>query len=153
VDVFDSNIWVHGFTEQSGRPHELLAKLRDHQHEQVRVSPYIYEEVRAAFHRSAMGQEVLDLERRFVNFVRKCDFVEEPEHDAVGEMELENIRELATIRTLAQTLGCQAKDAPIVVVAYDLPGFSTIYTTDKSFAEIDLRRHFRNVAIRHVTPP
>jgi len=153
VDVLDSNIWVHGLTETEGQPRQLLTQLRDHKRERVRVSPYIYEEVRAAFHRSEKGEEVLTLERKFVNFVQKCEFVDEPEYDAVGEMEIETVRNLSTISALAQVLGCQPKDAPIVVVAHNQPGFSTIYTTDKSFAETDLRRHFRDVSITHVKPP
>lgn len=138
--VLDSNAWVFAITGR--RDYAMLPQLLLQNNVPIHVNAYIFDEVFVAFDRSLAGSEVEETKQRFAEFVAKHDGVYGPTQDALRNMDLGRVRSSPTVEMLSRVLGVQAKDVPILVLAWQVRDDSpTIFTEDKPFAEFDPAAH------------
>jgi hypothetical protein len=112
--------------------------------------------VSEAFNRAATagGDEVREMKKEFNVLVAKCHNVEFPGHQAIGQMDIHEVRRQQPVRLLASAWGIQAKDVPIMMFAEQLSGESTVFTTDGPLADFDPESAgVDGVAVEHVPTP
>lgn len=97
MDVFDTNIWILGFTESSPRAAALVEEVLDGDRD-VSVSAYIYEKILEAFERTGLSRAKKD--RTITNFAA----IVEKSHNIVSpaQLDLRNI-DLKTVQSHAGT--------------------------------------------------
>ena len=139
MDVFDTNIWVFGITETAPEPVRLLREAENGDRRVV-LDAYIYEEVREALNR-ATSVPARDVEATFENFATRVvnsPYIDGPGYEAVQQMNLGLVRESPEANLLGDALGIQAKDVPILRLAYEWRHREpTIYTNDRSFSQFN----------------
>lgn len=147
IDVFDSNIWKYGLTDSVDRAADLITDVRQGERNVV-LDAYIFQEVVNAFQRELTGEQQDRALTGFSEFVWKCESVELRNPGAVEDLETWDVRTAPENKLISKLLGCQAKDAPILVLAvecrqrnwtndWDLyrPIVVDIHTADEPFAE------------------
>lgn len=141
VDVFDSNVWILGFTESAPRPRTLVEEAIDGERV-VALDAYIYQEVFDAFERQLSGRLHDRVKANFAEVVADSDSIVMPDPARVEDVHVEAVREETEIQLVARLLDCQPKDAPVVVLAYeyredgaiDRRQAAVVHTTDDDFA-------------------
>jgi hypothetical protein len=79
--------------------------------------------------------------------------IEAPSSREVSESLLREQRSASTVQTLARVCGIQAKDVPVLVLAFEHRDCEpTIPTNDESFAEFEPAAHsLPEISIEHVS--
>ena len=156
MDVFDSNIWLHGCLYRNSEPAQLVTEAARGERD-VTVSPYIYSEVINRFrnpkgrHDFGCTEEAMNL---FTDLVVGSETITVPRHKAVKEVDVNELPREPEYQLLARLLSIQAKDAPVVADAWGLGRKVDLYTCDLELAECDLSSHgIGIVTTHHVTPP
>lgn len=152
MDVYDSNVWVWGLTEKAPAAVEKIDEVRAGDR-YVGISAYIHGEVTEAFNRAASAEnsEIREMKREFNVIVAKRHNVEFPGHEAIGSMDIHEVRRQQPIRLLASAWGIQAKDVPIIMFAEELSGETTVFTTDDPLADFDPERaDIDGVVVEHI---
>jgi hypothetical protein len=155
VDVYDSGVWVYGSLRRAPEAVALMEEVVERDH-YVAISAYIHGEVTEAFDRSmvAGGDDIREAKKRFNAIVAKRHNVEFPGHQAIGQMDIHEVRRQQPVRLLASAWGIQAKDVPIMMFAEQLSGESTVFTTDGPLADFDPESAgVDGVAVEHVPTP
>ncbi|MCU4802722.1 hypothetical protein OB920_20380 [Halobacteria archaeon HArc-gm2] len=155
MDVYDSNIWIHGLV---GGCEEAIALIDEviHNPVHVGVSAYIFDEVMENLQRADLDQEVIDsAQTEFAAIVHENHTVHGPTQEELRQMDLGVRRRDDRVEMMAEVLGIQAKDVPILVYAHQLAQQpdtpeSTIVTADREFSRFDPHQHFQNISIRFV---
>jgi hypothetical protein len=153
VDVYDSSVWVYGSLRRAPESIALVEEVVKGDRS-VAISAYIHGEVTEAFDRSmtAGNDDIREAKRRFNTIIAKRQNVEFPGHEAIGSMDIHEVRRQQPIRLLASAWGIQAKDVPIIMFAEELSGDSTVCTTDGPLADFDPEgAAVDGVTIEHVT--
>ncbi|QLC35779.1 hypothetical protein EFA46_016100 (plasmid) [Halarchaeum sp. CBA1220] len=139
MDVFDTNIWVFGITETAPEPVRLVEEAESGDRRVV-LDAYIFEEVREAFGRSKSVPDS-DVEATVENFATRVvnsPYIDGPSTEEVRQMDLGLVRESPETNLLGDAIGIQAKDVPILRLAYEWRHRDpTIYTNDRSFSQFD----------------
>lgn len=142
MDVYDSNIWVLGLTGEVAAAETLVAEAASADRF-VSVTPYIYSEVYEAFKREFKGEKAMAHVTDFSTLIAHSETVDAPSQSAISAVELSEVRNRDENILLSGVLGCQIKDVPIIVAAFqrykDSGDNVTIYTADKDFADTDLQ--------------
>ncbi len=113
------------------------------------------QEALAAFDRtqslSAVDRDAVKT-RFLTRLTRMTGLIEAPSSRDVNKSLLGEQRSAAAVQTLARVCGIQAKDVPILVLAFEHRDRApTIFTNDKSFAEMDPAAHsLPEISIEHV---
>jgi hypothetical protein len=85
---------------------------------------------------------------RFYGVIRKCESIIVRQEDVYSESTLSVVRNRAHNQLLSQLIGVQAKDAPILTIAYDYYHRSPlILTDDGEFGELDTTA----IGLSHIT--
>ena len=114
------------------------------------------QEALAAFDRTqSLSSEDRDaVKTRFlIRFTRMTGLIEAPSSRDVSESLLREQRSAPAVQTLARVCGIQAKDVPILVLAYEHRDRDPkILTNDKSFAKFEPAAHsLPELTIEHVS--
>lgn len=134
MDVFDSSVWLWGLLTDEPEPVRLVDDVVDG-NRRVAVSAYIHDEVIRGFDRvNRAGIDVGTAQMEFNSTIASRDNVLFPGQAEVGRTNAPEIREQPEMRLLGTILQIQAKDAPIVVFAFDIDEETTLYTADENFA-------------------
>lgn len=137
IDIFDSNIWILGLTERNVEATALLQEVWDGDRS-VAVSAYIYDEVFEAFDRDLSGADIQQAKNNFSNLVFKSQHVDGPETEEIKNMDLHRVRRAAVPTMMSRVIGVEAKDIPILVLAWqnreDEP---TVFTADRPFSRFE----------------
>ena len=138
MDVYDSGVWVYGALRRAPEATTLVGEVVDG-NRRVAISAYIHGEVTEAFDRSvtAGADDIREAKKRFNAIVAKRHNVEFPGHEAIGKTNIHRVRRQQPVRLLATAWEIQAKDVPIIMLAEQLDGESTVYTTDGQLADFD----------------
>lgn len=106
------------------------------------LDAYVFQEVVNAVHAGYQGQAVSTFLTRFANIVNRCNTINGPQQQAVSQMNVARVRDMREVKVLAEVLDIQAKDAPIVCLAWEYAASSpTIYTHDKPFSSLSPTNH------------
>lgn len=141
LEIYDSNIWILGFTRSETRCSECVRDaIRGER--LVVLDAYIYQEVFDAFGRILDGEEHDRTKQNFATVIYDSDGITMPNPDRVAGLDVATVREKSELKLIARLLGCQVKDAPLAVLASECrnspPGSErcevTIRTTDEDFA-------------------
>jgi predicted nucleic acid-binding protein len=145
MKILDTNVWVYAFTGESSRAFELVEEIARGDAETV-VDTYLYLEVISAFERSEHLDhvDVTEAQDQFGQFVwsRRFETVHaEIDDDAVPQRadvmtKLEALRIDSYNRLVARILQVQAKDAPVVHLAYQAGRDTHVFTNDSGFASL-----------------
>jgi predicted nucleic acid-binding protein len=154
VIVLDSNLWVFGTLEANDRAERLLDEIEAGTTTSA-VSAYMLREILNAFGRvpGLSGSERDRLVTAFCRRLSQMDgLVDAPSRRDLSDQLLEETRKATATRLLSAVLGVEAKDVPILVLAYrDVDREPTVLTNDRSFAQLDLSRQgVPAVDIEHV---
>lgn len=155
MDVYDSNVWIWGLTEKAPAAADKIDEVRDGDR-YIAISAYIHGEVTEAFDRAATAgsNEIREMKKDFSVIVAKRHNVEFPSHDAIGKMDIQEVRRQQPVRLLATAWDIQAKDVPVIMFAEHLPGESTVFTTDGPLADFDPgSAGVDGVTVEHVPTP
>lgn len=135
--ILDSNVWIHAVTV-GGESQHLLEEIIYGSQQSV-VNAYISEEVRCNIDNNReIDRDLRDRAlEQFFSTVSQCPDIRDPELEAVEQMDLDAEQE-QTYNELIGALGdIQAKDAPILTLAYRFLAYQpTIYTNDEEFAQL-----------------
>ena len=135
--IFDSNIWILGFTESHEAAKNLIRRHTRGEYT-IYISAYIYDEVYQAFDRSLKGSAVDEAKQNFSQFIAGNDHIEGPSQQELKEMDIDRVRNLPENKMLGRILGVQTKDIPIVVFAWMHRQKSPeIFTLDRPFASFE----------------
>jgi predicted nucleic acid-binding protein len=141
VIVLDSNLWVFGTLEANARAEQLLDEIETGATTSA-LSAYMLEEILSAFGRvpGLSGAERDQLVTTFCRRLSQMDgLIEAPSQRDVTDQLLEETRTATQTKLLSAVLGVEAKDVPILVLAYRHASREpTILTNDESFARLDL---------------
>ncbi|RKD88634.1 hypothetical protein ATJ93_4292 [Halopiger aswanensis] len=145
VDIYDSNVWVHGLTRKSADAEARIQEVIDNER-CVLVTPYIYEEVDQAIQRDSDNQQAADeLRDRFAQMMSN-PFISDPNYQEVSDVDLGAVRSDPTVQAFAEVLEIQAKDVPILQAAQQCSNPNpTIFTNDEDFYELSERRERYNL--------
>lgn len=150
--ILDSNIWIHAVTV--GGESETLLNEIIHGDRRAAIGPYINEEVRCNIdddHSIDRGVRDTALEK-FYRAIVKCPDIQNVDREDVGDVDLESVREKAHYKLIGAFGGIQAKDAPILTLAYRfLTHRPTIVTNDEEFAELSPAEYgVPEISIQHL---
>ena len=156
LQVFDSNIWLHGCLFRNSEPARLVDEAA-RGHREVDVSAYVFNEVVHRFENPKGRYDRTHTEEAkqlFSDIVVHSESVQAPTQRAVestdlGEREIQPANQL-----FARVLDIQAKDAPVLAGAWRQDRYVDLYTCDLQFASCDLFAHgISHIPIHHVEPP
>lgn len=134
-DIFDSNIWVLGLTQNHHQATRLVKDARQGSRE-ILVDAYIFEEVFQAIDRTHQ-QKKHQLKTAFANIVHNSQNIVSPSQQTVSKMNLQSVRSEIYIQLIGELLDIQAKDAPIVLLARNYKSYMpTIHTNDRGFGKL-----------------
>lgn len=155
MDVFDSNIWITGFTGKSADAIQLINEVRQNQRS-VGVDAYIFEEVIQAFDNSGNPQKH-NLKTAFAQFVNNHQMVDGPTQNAVSGMNLTRTRNQPEVMVIADVCSIQTKDAPVLCLAYQIneihQNSPIIYTHDRPFSNMNPNQHnLSQISLQHIPP-
>lgn len=133
MDVYDTNVWIFGLSDQDSRAGQLVQQAI-HGDRHVAVDAYIYQEVLQNIGDGVSNNEREDIKNAFATFVHKSDTIYGPTHEQVDEVDIYDERGKYETLLIADAVWCQPKDAPIVTLAYRTAlsneGESTIFSND-----------------------
>lgn len=146
--ILDSNVWVYVATATE-RPVEIysdyygavLRLFEDFRlgNRRTAISAYMMEEIIHAFDRSerVSGEDQDEALTQLFGLIKTCEYIEEDTNiSASTDLDLRDIRQHPGNQMLATVLGIQAKDVPILLVAYERRHQQPhILTDDSDFAE------------------
>lgn len=155
MKILDTNLWVFGTLRTNEQAAELLAEI-DRGETTSAINAYMVQEALAAFDRTqSLSPADRDaVKTRFLTrLTRMTGLIEAPSSRDVSEALLQEQRSAPAVRTLARVCGIQAKDVPILVLAFEYRDREpTILTNDKSFAELEPAAHsLPEITIEHVS--
>lgn len=133
MDVYDTNVWIFGLHDPDSRAGHLVQQAI-HGDRKVAVDAYIYKEVIRNIGQGLSSENATEVTNAFATFVEKSDTIQGPTQERVGKINIDDIRADCRVRLVGDAIGCQAKDAPVVELAYalavDRDGRPTIFTND-----------------------
>lgn len=145
MQFLDTNVWVFAFTGESQQAVELVSDVLRGDAETV-VDTYLYLEVISAFSHSDQldYEEAQVAQDQFGQLLwgQRFETVHAEIDDSViaGNVDLggevETFRTDSYNRLVAQILHIQAKDAPIVHLAYQVASDVRVFTNDAGFASL-----------------
>lgn len=155
MKILDTNLWVFGTLRTNEQAAELLAEM-DRGETTSAINAYMVQEALAAFDRTqSLSSEDRDaVKTRFLTrLTRMTGLIEAPSSRDVSESLLREQRSASAVQTLARVCGIQAKDVPILVLAFEHRDREpTILTKDESFAEFEPAAHsLPEISIEHVS--
>lgn len=145
VDIFDSNVWVHGLTRRSEDAVSCIDSIFDRER-CVLVTPYIYEEVDQAIQRDVKNASRVDeLRNRFAEIMSN-PFIRDPSYEEVAKVNLEDVRNHPAVTAYAEAIEIQPKDIPILQAAQNCDNPEpTIFTNDDDFYNLSERKERYNL--------
>ena len=158
--ILDTNVWILAFISSESEQAALKDRI-DAGEERTAVSAYIYNEVVENFS-GLPGFERADEDQAISNFTRfitASPHVEAPTQAEVERLDLSDVRDQGAHIALGRVLDIQAKDAPIVALAVkhaveiEAAGSDeqvTIYTSDKSFGNLNPEAFSLNVKMEYI---
>lgn len=155
MDVFDSNVWIYGLTQTCEEAVALVDEAIENAYH-VGVDAYIFDEVMRNLERSEQPQEAIDrAQTRFAEIIHGNHTIHGPSQEEITQMDIEAVRRDPKVDTMAEVLGIQTKDVPILVFAHQLvqdqdAPTTVIHTTDHSFSRFDPSAHFEKIAMHYV---
>ena len=154
MEVFDSSVWLWGLLTDAPEPTRLVDEVLDGDRT-VAVSAYIHDEVTRAFDRvdGATGPDVASAQTTFNDVVADLDNVVFPDQDEIGRMNAPEVAGRPEMRLLATVLDIQAKDAPVLVFAFDVGKETTLYIADGGFTVSPADHGITTVRIEMVRTP
>jgi hypothetical protein len=155
VKILDTNLWVFGTLQTNEQAAELLAEI-DRGETTSAISAYMVQEALAAFDRtqSLSSSDRDAVKTRFlIRLTRMTGLIEAPSSRDVSESLLREQRSAPAVQTLARVCGIQAKDVPILVLAFEHRDREpTILTNDESFTAFEPAAHsLPEISIEHVS--
>lgn len=136
--VFDTNIWVHGLTENVDAAAELVDAAVDTQLF-VSISAYIFEETRLTFENGIFPRREADAHLTdFSSILYGSQNIDGPTSSETRQVDVDEVRNSPEARAFGAATDCQAKDAPVLWHGHALAqrGRSvTIYTNDREFSQ------------------
>ncbi|WP_277543280.1 hypothetical protein [Haloarcula laminariae] len=158
----DTNVWVFAIAGENQIAEELVSDVISGERETV-VDTYIYFEVINAFSRSKSisDKHVQSAQDKFGQLIwAECDTIEEAvdenkvnEYCENPEEFLEQRRDSTYDNMLGDSHEIQAKDAPILKLAYEYATHgsqTTIHTNDEDFADFDPSRFNYPIKMNYV---
>jgi len=156
LEVFDSNIWLHGCLFRESRPATLVDAAANG-HRDVRVSPYVFKEVVHRLEKPKgrySSKQVQRATELFADIVVHSPSIDSPSQRAVERVDLVEKENQPASRLVGSVLDIQAKDAPVLIDAYGQGSHVDLFTCDRRFSECDLSEFgISHLPIHHVTPP
>jgi hypothetical protein len=154
VDVFDSSVWLWGLLTNAPEPNRLVDEVLDGDRT-VAVDAYIHDEVTRAFDRvdGAAGPDVTSAQMTFNDVVADLDNVVFPDQDEIGRTNAPEVAGRPEMRLLGTVLDIQAKDAPVLVFAFDVGGETTLYVADEGFTLSPADYGITTVRVENVDVP
>lgn len=151
MDVFDTNVWVCALTSQNTTAETLVDEVVQNSRE-VAVDAYIFQEVLDAFDNSYKRNKANRHKNDFGALVANNKSISGPSQSAVSQMDVNRVRSSNSIRLIATSFSIQAKDAPILCLAYEFRSTSpTVFTCDGPFSKCDPSNHnLPNISIQHI---
>lgn len=153
--VLDSNVWVRGSYTHDERAVALLEAIDSGEKSTV-VDAYIVNEVQAVFDRQRgqrrFTREIIEkAERIFYELLTRPN-VTSCSQRAVESLDHIEHRKDRYVQLLSDVFDIQAKDAPIIALAYQYRDtHPVIYTHDESFAALDPSVHgLSELVVEHV---
>ncbi|ADB63990.1 hypothetical protein Htur_5103 (plasmid) [Haloterrigena turkmenica DSM 5511] len=150
--ILDSNVWIHAVT--IGGESESLVNEIVHGEQTAAVDPYINEEVRCNIDEDhSVNRRLRDQAlEKFYRAITKCPDIHNVDSERVSEMNLEAEREKSYYKLIGAFGDIQAKDAPVLTLAYQfLTHRPTIYTNDREFASLSPTDYgVPEISIQHV---
>ena len=155
MKILDTNLWVFGTLRTNEQAAELLAEI-DRGETTSAISAYMVQEALAAFDRtqSLSSSDRDAVKTRFlIRLTRMTGLIEAPSSRDVSESLLREQRSAPAVQTLARVCGIQAKDVPILVLAFEHRDREpTILTNDESFTAFEPAAHsLPEISIEHVS--
>lgn len=155
MKILDTNLWVFGTLRTNEQAADLLDEI-DRGETTSAINAYMVQEALAAFDRT---QSLSSADRDAVktNFLvrltRMTGLLEAPSSRDVSESLLREQRSASAVQTLSRVCGIQAKDVPILVLAFEHRDREpTILTNDESFAALEPAAHsLPEISIEHVS--
>jgi predicted nucleic acid-binding protein len=137
VKILDTNLWVFGTLGTNSRAERLLDEIERGETISA-INAYILQEALNAFDRTPglSPRERDDLKTVFLTRLsRMTGLVEAPTSEEVHDDLLTERRAAAHTRLLARVLDVEAKDIPVLLLAFDHEHQEpTLLTNDESFA-------------------
>lgn len=154
MKILDTNLWVFGTLGANDRATELLGAI-DRGETVSAISAYVVQEALSAFDRirSLTPGERDAVKTKFLaRLTRMTGLIEAPSSRDVSESLVREKRSAPAVRTLARICNIQAKDVPILVLAFEHADREpTVLTNDESFAELQPAAHsIPEIDIAHV---
>lgn len=144
MKILDTNLWVFGTLRTNERATTLLASI-DRGETVSAINAYMVQEALSAFERttSLSPDERDTVKTAFLSrLTRMTGLVQAPSSWDVADSLVQERRSAAAIQTLARVCGIQAKDVPILVLAFKhREREPTILTNDESFAAFQPDKH------------
>ena len=155
MKILDTNLWVFGTLRTNEQAAELLAEI-DRGETTSAISAYMVQEALAAFDltQSLSSEDRDAVKTRFlIRLTRMTGLIEAPSSRDVSESLLREQRSAPAVQTLARVCGIQAKDVPILVLAFEHRDREpTILTNDESFTAFEPAAHsLPEISIEHVS--
>jgi hypothetical protein len=152
--ILDSNLWVFGTVGASARAERLLGEIEAGE-TTAAINAYILQEVLTAFDRTPglSPAERDELKTLFCTRLTRMEgLVEAPSSRDASDALLAQRRAATHTALLARILDMQAKDVPILVLAFEhIERRPTILTNDASFASLNPSEHrIPDLDIEHV---
>lgn len=153
--VLDTNLWVFGTLGTHETAVGLLDEIERGETNSA-ISAYMVQEALDAFDRTPglTPSERDEFKTLFLTRLsRMTGLIEAPSSRDISESLLDERRSNVQTRLLARVLGIQAKDVPILVLAFEHEDRNpTILTNDGGFAGYEPTEHdLDQISMRHVT--
>lgn len=151
IEIFDSNIWILALTDQSKNAERLVGQAVAGSRT-VGVSPYIATEVYRAL-RSSNNSNWQTLATGLFTQIQQTNSIRAPSQRDIHQLDITRVRSQREIKLLAELLGIQPKDAPVVAYAKEHARQTpTIHTNDRPFSRLTPSAHDIGwLSLRHVT--
>ena len=153
--ILDTNLWVFGTLRTNEQATKLLAQI-DRGETTSAINAYIIQEALTVFDRTqslSSADRDATKTRFLTRLTRMTGLIEAPSSHDVSTSLLREQRSAPAVQTLAHVCGIQAKDVPILVLAFEhCDREPTILTNDESFAEFEPAAHsLPEISIEHVS--
>lgn len=141
MDVYDTNVWVCGLTSQVSAAEHLIDEVVQGSRDVV-VDAYIFQETLDAFDNSYHSTIANQHQQDFAALVSRNNSINGPTQAAVSRMNVKRVQRNTSVRLISTSFGIQAKDVPILCLAYEYRSTSpTIYTCDGPFSNCNPANH------------
>lgn len=155
MKILDTNLWVFGTLQTNEQAANVLGEI-DRGETTSAINAYMVQETLAAFDRtqSLSSADRDAVKTRFLTrLTRMTGLIEAPSSRDVRESLLREQRSASAVQTLARVCEIQAKDVPILVLAFEhCDREPTILTNDESFAAFEPAAHsLPEISIEHVS--